>query len=301
MRGRKKHIPKALGGGCRPDIIEQLAWHSSLTVNEIRSPLRLSYMGVKSQCIALEKAGYIKAVARRRERGRPEVVYSLTPKGRRLLPSISLQVVESLLDQSIKLFGSQAPEKILFLYFEDQKNRYLELLGPLEGADRVARFVELRSEEGRYASILPGDILREGHWPLAPLVKRFACLSDLELSCLREVLGSRQIDLLPSPAGEAHYQLPHGIIGEASPEPPAPNGESPSDKTPGPAEPQKLPAQKELPDSAPAGPMDLPPESDPPDMAKPDAPERPDHNTARDIASDPKTEPPPEDGQLSLF
>jgi len=241
VKGRRKHIPKILGGGCRIEIVEALAWRPRQTVNEIRSGLNLSYMGIKSQCLALERAGYLKSRLRRRLRGRPEVVYALTPKGHRLLPQSGPELSLDLLRQSTVLFGAQAPGKLLFLYFQERAQSYLGELAGLTGWEMVERFLELRRRDGHYSSISSDGCLEEGHDPLAAIRKQYPAIDQFEEKMLGQVL-SGEVKRLESERGERRFLLPESVrsyVVTAEPDPEAFQSQEVGDE--GPAATSELP------------------------------------------------------------
>jgi predicted ArsR family transcriptional regulator len=192
--------------------------------------LRLSYMGVKSQCLKLERSGYLTSSLHRRGRGRPEVLYRITPKGRTLFPQGGTELSLSLLEQAARLFGPQAPQKLLFAYFQAQAGHYSSALKAANPAGRAEELAMLRSTEGRFARVESEGGLRyvEGHNPLGRLYEAFPEAEDFETAALAKALGCglrREVGA----AGESLYWLAvtgaapgsTETVGSTPPHPPA--------------------------------------------------------------------------------
>ena len=62
------------------EIIRLLKQSSGMTVNELRAPLKMSYMGVKQHCDAMVRKGYLDTWRHPVPHGRPEKIYRLTAK-----------------------------------------------------------------------------------------------------------------------------------------------------------------------------------------------------------------------------
>ncbi|GAB4164528.1 MAG: hypothetical protein Fur0032_00540 [Terrimicrobiaceae bacterium] len=212
-RRRKAKVPRVLGSGCRPALIEALAERSPRTVGDLATELKLSYMGVKSQCIALEKSGHLKSSRRRGLRGRPEVLYALTAKARCLLPDAGSAFSLAILRQSARLFGTQSPLKLLYQYFQDVGTRYLESLIPgLTPRQRIQMLIDLLYEDGLIMRLETGDAhaLIESHNPLGRILEAYPEAIHYQTDWLSRLMGSR-LRREEQPAGEVAYYFPKPI------------------------------------------------------------------------------------------
>ncbi len=182
------------------DVLEALARSSPRTVKDLSSELGLSYMGVKSQCLVLEKSGYLESRRKRRSQGRPEVLYSLAEHAHELFPSHGFPLAFSLLDHIARLHGKQAPLKILFLHFQTKAESYLSQIDGSTPKERAKQLAALRTAEGYYCRIEAGppDVLVDGHDPLAPLFKKFPEAAAFETEALSRVVGVRLERTSPS-------------------------------------------------------------------------------------------------------
>jgi len=189
---KKQQLTRALGGGSRPAIVEALARNAPRTVKEIASELKLSYSGVKNQCLELESLGYLRATRQRRDRGRPIVRYYLTAKARPLLPDRSSILLISILEQAMKLYGEGAAKKLLFKHFQTVANYYADTLALLSPRQRVRRLAEMRTTEGHFAHCeQDGETFRivENHNPLARIFEEYPEVRSYETETMARSLG----------------------------------------------------------------------------------------------------------------
>lgn len=170
-------------------MANELKRSNGLTVGEIAERLDMSYMGVKAQCLALEKIGLITSRNHHRGNGRPQLVYRLTAKGQDLFHHDDNRLAVALLNEARTLFGSAAAEKLLFLYFQKQTAGYLEKLSTHSpGENRLAALAALREEEGHMARV-ENHCLVESHTPLAGLFEAFPAAVGMEESMISKALG----------------------------------------------------------------------------------------------------------------
>lgn len=186
-----KKLPTELAGGSRLKLLELIKSEPDLTVRQLAERLDMSYTGVKAQCVILEKKGYLSARLRRRPFGRPEVLYVLKEKARPLFPEGGVDVSLSLLDQCRKLFGPQAPEKVLFLHFQSQADEIRAALGEGTLAERATALAAMRTAAGYYSQFEPSAPPRlvERHSPLAGLFKVWPQAMAMETAMLAKILG----------------------------------------------------------------------------------------------------------------
>jgi len=186
-----KKLPTELAGGSRLKLLELIKAEPDLTVRQLAERLGMSYTGVKAQCLILERKGYLSARQRRRPFGRPEVLYVLREKARPLFPEGGVDVSLSLLDQCRKLFGSQAPEKVLFLHFQAQAEQISQAIGEGTTTERAQALAAMRSTAGYYSQYSPGPPARliERHSPLAGLFKVWPQAMAMETAMLGKILG----------------------------------------------------------------------------------------------------------------
>lgn len=188
---RLARLPRGLGTGCRGRLLELLASSPPLSVSELSKALRVSYMGVKAQCVKLEKLGYLATQVRRRERGRPETLYRLTPKGRELFPQGGVELALSLLAQAAKLSGPPMPGKMLFAHFQERGEFYRQALKSASLAERARELAALRAAEGCFLRVEDREALRliEAHNPLTRLFREYPEAVRFETAAISHALG----------------------------------------------------------------------------------------------------------------
>jgi len=186
-------------------VADVLKRSSGLPVGEIATRLGMSYMGVKAQCLALEKSGYITTRNQHCGSGRPQLVYRLTAKGQRLFQTDDHRLAVSLLHEARTLFGAAAAEKLLFLHFQNQAVWYLEKI-PAKASqeERLAALAALRNAAGHMARV-EGGCLVESHVPLAGLFDAFPAAITMEETMISKVLGT-PVTRLAENSGD-HYQI----------------------------------------------------------------------------------------------
>jgi len=148
-------------------------------------------MGVKSQCVKLEKLGYLATARKHRARGRPEVTYRLTPKGRELFPQGGVELAMSFLDHISRLAGSPFPEKVLFAHFQARGEEYAAALESRELPARVSELARLRAAEGCFSRLEHEGLLRlvESHSPLQRLFQKYPEAKKFETAAISKALG----------------------------------------------------------------------------------------------------------------
>ena len=213
-----------IGKSPRLQIVHRLKRSSGLSVSELSHELGLSYMGIKQHCLDLEKQGYL--VSARKPHpvnkvGRPQLIYTLTPKAHELYPNASNHITLELLNATETLYGPTAPEKLLFLSFQSKAEHYRQQIPEGSLARRAARLSSLREAEGYMPELreLGGRFtIIEHHSPIAELHQAHpALLHRLEQELYTQVLDTcvrRETDtskghyacvfhIGPAPAAEA--------------------------------------------------------------------------------------------------
>ena len=186
-------------------MADELKRSSGLAVGGIAARLGMSYMGVKAQCLALEKSGHITSRNQHRDSGRPQLIYRLTARGQGLYRKDDNSLAVSLLHEARNLFGASAAEKLLFLHFQKRTAEYLKTIPPAAGPEeRLAALVARRDAEGHMAREENGSLV-ESHVPLAGLIEAFPTAAGMEEAMISKVLGVPVTRLVES-TGE-HYQI----------------------------------------------------------------------------------------------
>ena len=186
-------------------MADALKRSTGLAVGEISTRLDMSYMGIKAQCLALEKSGHITSRNQHQGSGRPRLIYRLTAKGQRLFHRDDHRLAVSLLHEARTLFGAAAAGKLLFLHFQKQTAGYLKSMpGKASLDDRLAALAVQRDAGGHMARV-EGGCLVESHVPLAGLFEAFPEAIAMEEAMISKVLGV-PVTRVAESSGD-HYQI----------------------------------------------------------------------------------------------
>ena len=102
------------------DIVQRLKHSTGMTVTELCTAMKMSYMGVKQHCVELEKAGFLDTWRRPKAAGRPEKLYRLTDKANALFLNCGSPLTLDLLATAERVYGESAPPKLLYTYFQSK-------------------------------------------------------------------------------------------------------------------------------------------------------------------------------------
>lgn len=184
-----------IGNSQRLRLVNRLKRTRGLSVSELATALNMSYMGVKQQCVALERLGYLDTWRRPNlpnQVGRPEMAYRLTRKAHELFPVASNETTLQLLDAAQALYGPAAAEKLLFTIFQRKTEAYVARVSGATVAERARQFASIRDTEGHMAEVeTEGEKvwIVEYHSPQADLLAAYpALLNRLEQELFSRVL-----------------------------------------------------------------------------------------------------------------
>jgi predicted ArsR family transcriptional regulator len=185
-----------IGRTQRLAIVNTLKRTKGMSVNELVDKMKMSYMGIKQHCLTLERDGYLDTWRRPQKMGRPEMVYRLTKRTHDLFPTDSNQFTIELLKSVQEIYGTNAPEKLLYSIFE---RRGADLKSRVKGATVVERAKWLareRDREGYMAQVMTderegGPQILECHSPLLNLLDEYPIIERLEQDLFETVLGAK--------------------------------------------------------------------------------------------------------------
>ncbi len=180
--------------------LTELKEAGGLAVSDLSRRLGTSYMTVKQHCEDLTKLGYLmRSRVPRTEIGRPEIFYRLSEKADALFPAIPTEFTLGMLEQIQKMFGENAPDRLLFQYFQDQEEDWKSRLA--KGSTLLYRaqlFAKIRSQDGHFTRCIhdaeTGSImLREFHHPLRKILAKYPRTIAMEQRAIEVALGSKVI------------------------------------------------------------------------------------------------------------
>ncbi|MGA0900234.1 MAG: helix-turn-helix transcriptional regulator [Luteolibacter sp.] len=215
-------------------VLEALKERGEMTVGDLAKLGNISYMGAKSHCEALMKAGYlVRTRMPRSEVGRPEILYSLSEKAHSLFVESGPEFTLGLLQDTERIFGKSTPDKLLFQYFSRLQEQWgTELKGMAEPDNRAAKLAQLRSKAG-YGSLFKKPAITTGsnksslpeqemthlaahlleiHHPLQSILEHYPMALKMELRMLEELLGCKlkrvEVDTGRKSAPHVRFELP---------------------------------------------------------------------------------------------
>lgn len=197
---------RQIGRSQRLDILTALKRYGSMTVKEMATGFRMSYMGIKQHCLDLEKDGYLDTWRRPSPVGRPELLYRLTDRALELFPGGSNVLTLGVLNAVERTYGPAAPTKILYSLYTQQAETYRQRITGTTTEARAEALAGMRDADGYMAEFEqdeppgtngsgpparpPGSVrIVEHHSPVEDLLRRFPILARLERELFERVLG----------------------------------------------------------------------------------------------------------------
>lgn len=176
------------------DVIHTLKRAPGRTLQELADDLGMTAAALKRHCQSLLDLGYLTTGKRPIEGGRHVGTFRLTEKADRLFPEAGAEVLQSLIKATEAQFGINAPEKLMFGYFQEMTAHYqrkLKAAGSV--ADRASILARLRDESG-HVSICHYDPklglrIVEQHNPLQSLFDKYPTLERMEQIMFERVVG----------------------------------------------------------------------------------------------------------------
>lgn len=178
-------------------VLEELKISGSLSVSELSRRVEASYMAVKQQCEALKKLGYLgRTRVPRTEVGRPEIFYRLTEKADAIFAEAGVHFTLDLLEELKSHYGENAPDKLLFQYFEKRESDLRTKLEKCQSlVERATKLAALRDKDGCCGQCKydpkNGFRMEEYHNPLQRVFQRYPRAVTMELRMIEKLLGIR--------------------------------------------------------------------------------------------------------------
>ncbi|HIK15442.1 MAG TPA: iron-sulfur cluster biosynthesis transcriptional regulator SufR [Leptolyngbyaceae cyanobacterium M33_DOE_097] len=139
----------------KQDILNFLLKHGQTTAQELAESLEISPQAIRRHLKDLEAEGLILHEAVHTGVGRPNYVYVLSKQGREQFPSRHDEFAVSLLDTLTETVGVEQVGSILRKQWERKALEYRDRIGLGTLAERVAKLVDLRRQEGYMAEYYP--------------------------------------------------------------------------------------------------------------------------------------------------
>jgi predicted ArsR family transcriptional regulator len=183
-----------IGRTQRLEIVNALKRSRGLSVNELVNRMRMSYMGIKQHCLTLQRDGYLDTWRRPQKMGRPEMVYRLTRRAHDLFQADSNRFTLELLESAQQIYGTNAPEKLLYNLFEKKTANVKEKIKGATVAERAKSLAKIRDLEGYMSQFVNdegGSQILECHTPLQNVLDKYPVIGRFEQEMFEQVLGTR--------------------------------------------------------------------------------------------------------------
>jgi predicted ArsR family transcriptional regulator len=183
-----------IGRTQRLEIVNALKRSRGLSVNQLVDRMRMSYMGIKQHCLTLQRDGYLDTWRRPQKMGRPEMVYRLTRRAHDLFQADSNRFTLELLESAQQIYGSNAPEKLLYNLFEKKTANLKEKVKGETVAERAKSLAKIRDLEGYMSQFVTDDggpQILECHTPLQNVLDKYPAIGRFEQETFAQVLGTR--------------------------------------------------------------------------------------------------------------
>jgi predicted ArsR family transcriptional regulator len=182
-------------------VLFELKVSGAMPASELSAKLGGSYMAARKSCEDLVKAGYLN---RTRESGkivgRPEIIFSLSEKALHLFPQCGPGFTLELLNLMKCMHGENAPERLIFQYFQGIKTRYQAAMSAAMSAantmeEKAAMLMELREADGciwRIDEVAAGFVrIVEYHHPMQAIFASYPRVVHMEQGALGEIMGAK--------------------------------------------------------------------------------------------------------------
>ena len=181
------------------EILSALKCSDGMPISDLARELEMSYMGVKQHCLNLTKMGYLeewRVPREKREVGRPEKLYRLSKKCDPLFPEAGVGLTLTLLSGVKQLYGEAAPEKLLFHYFHELRDRWLPKIRSGKSlVEKATKLTALREQEGWFSRCHydpeTGFRIEEFHNPMRQIYELYPNAVRMEVQMMEQVLGTK--------------------------------------------------------------------------------------------------------------
>ncbi len=191
-RPLNQRLLQTVGRSARLKVLNEIKRTQGIAVGEIAERIGMSYMGVKDLCTDLAKRGLLDTWREPQPKGRPRMLYRLTPRAHELFPTASNAATIALLEAAQKLYGPTAPEKLLLVLFQRNAETYAAKLKGESLLDRVKCLARLRDHDGYMSEVemTPDGTLQivEHHSPILDLLQAFPIVGRLEGEMFKRIL-----------------------------------------------------------------------------------------------------------------
>ena len=159
-------------------ILEAIKVSEGMPVSDLARELKMSYMGVKQHCLKLTELGFLeewRVPREKKEVGRPEKLYRLTPKCDGLFPEAGVGLTLAVLEGVRQIYGDSAPEKLLFYHFQLLRDQWQpKVRAGKSMVEKAMRLADVRDKSGWFSKChydsSTGFRIEEFHSPMTSVL-----------------------------------------------------------------------------------------------------------------------------------
>ncbi|MBK8093836.1 MAG: hypothetical protein IPK32_18135 [Verrucomicrobiaceae bacterium] len=177
------------------DILHHLKRSSGMSVGELSTRMKMSYMGVKQHCDDLVGKGMLDTFRRPKPSGRPEKLYRITHKLDPIFDDTGMSLALDLLGAAQRVYGETAAAKLLYTWFQAKSDALSPKIDRTESLlIRAKALARLRCSDGCISSVVQDEStgaisLVEHHQPLRELLEAHDIVDELECEMIERLLG----------------------------------------------------------------------------------------------------------------
>ncbi|MHC5109917.1 MAG: helix-turn-helix transcriptional regulator [Planctomycetota bacterium] len=182
-------------------LLEKMKFADAMRATTLAQELNLTDVAVRQHLLALETQGLVQQRKLPAEgRGRPAVLWTLTPSAHQLFPDRHADLTVSLISAIREAAGEGGLEKVIESRARLQIDAYLATMPPKGNTNldaRVRSLAEIRSREGYMAEVArdgPSWLLLEHHCPICDAAKSCVGFCHSEAYVFRQVLPDAHVE-----------------------------------------------------------------------------------------------------------
>ncbi|MCS6958802.1 MAG: iron-sulfur cluster biosynthesis transcriptional regulator SufR [Pseudanabaenaceae cyanobacterium SKYGB_i_bin29] len=195
----------------KEEILRYLLKHDRVTAQTLAESLGISPQAVRRHLNDLEECGLVThQVTPAKSMGRPQYLYSLTPRGKSQFPKRYGEFSVNLLQSLSRTVGQESVRQLLHQQWQDKAQYYKQLIGHLPLAERVEQLALLRRQEGYITEWFPqndraGFIYTEYNCVIAEVATSFPHICSQELEMFSEIFQEFKVDRIHWLVGGEHF------------------------------------------------------------------------------------------------
>ncbi len=195
----------------KDEILQHLLKNDRVTAQELADRLGISPQAVRRHLKDLEEGELIcHEVSGGGAMGRPQYIYSLSPKGRSQFPQGYGEFSVKLLQSLTQAVGQESVQELLRQQWQEKASHYRALLGHLPLPERLEQLAQLRRSEGYITEWFPdprsqGYVYTEYNCVIVAVATSFPNVCSHELGMFSAIFPEFKVDRVHWMIKDSHY------------------------------------------------------------------------------------------------